>query len=458
MTNEANTANAAATANTASAERDVNYAEFDVPCQAKPETDTHVEIGGDVFNVSVVRVKRGDYAASCEAFETESGAPAMASAKSAQAVVNKILIALGLNVKSISHAANEVEQEAAAMAKKGDGANESEEDENYFFDDLNSEGAKAAQAAAEKVIAAEAMLGQAGKATREGWIAFGSAYNEAAAVFTKYAPEGESGNAAWGAWLKKAFAHSPEAMARLESKNAKNQAGFMAKATEAVLDAIDVNTASTFEKNVNAMLRGFATDVAVKIIEQEGDDHLSYVLETKLVKAALADIASGNKRSAERLAAYQDEAAKAAKKGKPVKPLSAEDVKLMNACTVLSWLFDCVDAVEPVTVDATIMGALENHLGGKARKAMAKAAEEVLARPTEEEEKSAKAESAAKAASAAFADLTIDEAAKHLLAILVAHGEAEEVLSGVEVGFKAWQIKAEADAKTKAEAEENAEA
>ena len=427
MTNETTTNTEAAP------ERDINFAQFHVSVHTKEGTNAEVDFG-PTFDVLVTREKRGVYVATLD-FDTGNSEDAGAEgrAKSAGAAVNKLLTELG--VTGVTHSANEVErEEAAPMAQEG--VNESAAEESYFFNEVGSEAAKEAARLVGELSEAAASLDRADADARKSWVAFGRGYNAAKALFNTQAGEGEKGKAAWGQWLRTAFAGAEAAQARLESKNAAAQAGFMASAPEAVVEAVGANTASTFEKNVNRELGDMARQIAESFVKEQEDAFdaeglLNQSGQQRLLDHALAWFAKSNEQNAAAVAKWEAdfEAAKEKiKQGKPFAPLAPAVIKSQNVMVIMAWLFNLDAEGHEALAFHTSQNADGKAKLNKGMEKLVKEAESEFSKPTEEEAAATAAEKAVSEAVKKFPALNVKDAVQHLLSILVSHEKAGDIL------------------------------
>lgn len=396
---------------------------------------------GEAVQFKVTRQKKGNYVASFTPAE-EGAEPVIGKlSRKPNVAVRAVISSMGGNEKEFQFDAAAEEATQAPMPE-GAGSNQPE---TWFYDE-ESEIASRLNEVAEEVRTADANLVAAGKQTKEGWLGFGRSYNTAKAIFAEAGlvtdGEGETakrGKAAWGNWLRTRFAGLENVKAILESKNAAAQAGFFALAPESVVEAVGVNTASTFMRKAEEAAKEFAVAVAesVAATRNAAEDEDNGLTVAQAQEAAKAKLEAREAGYADALKAWQDKATKAAEKGKTVSPF--EDAKKAAPLAVIRWLFDT---------------SVDSFDGSKLHKAIVKAWDDEVNKPSEEEQAEESAKKATAAITRKFADMDVDAAALHLLHILVAHEEPDAVLEALSGKLTDWQIEQEEKAKAAAAKEE----
>lgn len=422
------------------------FATFTVEATLVQNADARERLGisGDTVAFEVTRHRKGVYVASYSAGDGTDPTIGKESRKPEVAVRNTIK-ALGLREAEFMFDAPAAE---SAQAPIPENAGDNQPD-TWFFDE-ESEIADRLNVVAEHVREADKLMTGANRDAKRAWLGFGHAYNDAKAIFAEagLAEEGENakrGKAAWGVWLRTRFAGLENVEAVLASKNAAAQAGFFATAPEEVIDATGAGTASTFMRKAEEAAASFGSKVADTVLAQRrADENEDRTLSDADAKAAASDKLTALEAAyADAFAKWQADAAKAAEKGKTVQPFA--NAKDKGPLTLVRWMFDT---------------AGDDFGSSKLGKAIAKAWETAVNAPSEQEKAEAETEKAAKTVAKRFADMSVDDAARHLLHMLVAHPEPEAVLDTLGDALVAWRedeaAKAEA-AKVKAEAEASGE-
>lgn len=411
----------ATTAETETAEHDRSdpfYAEFTVTATLVQNAVARERLGtaeDGAVDFAVIRYRKGVYQAVLAVPNEEGGVNHVSGkeSKNPDVAVRYCIKAAGMrDAEFMFDAAASESVQAPFPATAGDN-----QPDKFFFDEECEIASRLAAVEAE-VREADTLMNTANKSTTEAWLSFGRAYNKAKAIFAEagYAEDGEDpkrSRAAWGYWLRSRFAGSENVKAILESKNAAGQAGFFATAPMEVIEASGAGTASTFERKANEACAEFAGAVAESVLaaraaSENADKTLT---EAQAYNAAAEKLITRETAYTDAFAAWQSAAAKAAEKGKSVDPFT--ESKKRGPLLMVRWLFDT---------------AGEDFGNSKIGRAIAKAWDAEVNKPSEEEKTAAEAEKATAAIAKTFADMSVSDAAAHLLKILVSHAEPEEVM------------------------------
>jgi hypothetical protein len=417
--NDATEADAAAAAEfdaAADAARDPFFATFTVEAKTVLNSTAAAKFG-EAVTFTVTRQRKGSYVASHVAAEEGATPTVGKEGRKAKTAINAVIGAIGEREGNFMFDADADEAAKAPIPEKA-GDNQPE---TFFFDE-ESEISSRLKTIEANIRSADELLKGAAKHTKEGWIGFGRAYNEAKAIFAEAGLSGEGddaavkrGNAAWGMWLRTRFAGSENVERILAAKNAAAQAGFFATAPEAVIDAVGVNTASTFMRKAEEAASEFGAAIASGIMAERHaaeDDDKTLTLAQAFASAQAKRDARVKSYDAS-FAKWKAEAEKAAEKGKNVQPFS--DAKLKGPLTLVGWMLD--GSPDAATFD-----------GSKLHKAIVKAWDAETTKPSEAEKAEAETDKAAKTIAKRFADMSVEDAARHLLAMLVAHPTPDSVL------------------------------
>ena len=427
----------------ADAARDPFFAVFKVVASTVLNSTARNKFG-EAVTFTVTRQRKGSYVAS-HVTDEEGATPTVGKeGRKAKTAINAVIDSIGERPASFMF---DSEADETAQAPIPETAGDNQPD-TWFFQE-ESEITSRLHAVEDHIRKADELLKGAAQHTKEGWLGFGRAYNEAKAIFAEAGLSGEGdeaavkrGNTGWGIWLRTTFAGSENVERILASKNAAAQAGFFATAPEAVIEAVGVNTASTFMRKAEEAAAEFAEAVATSIMAERHaaeDDDL-----TLTVAQALS--AAQSKRDA-RVKSYdasftkwKADAEKAAEKGKNVQPFA--DAKLKGPLTLIGWMLD---------------SSIDSFDGSKLHKAIVKAWDAETTKPSEAEKAEAETEKATKAIAKRFADMSVADAARHLLNMLVAHPTPDAVLDTLGDLLVEYQEAAAAKAMAeKAEAEKEA--
>lgn len=424
------------------AARDPFFATFTVMAKTVLNSTAQAKFG-EAVTFTVTRQRKGSYVAS-HVENTEGATPTVGKeGRKAKTAINAVIGAIGEREGNFLFDAEADEAAQAPMPEKA-GDNQPE----AFFFDEESEISSRLKVIEGHIREADELLKGAAKHTKEGWLGFGRAYNEAKAIFSEAGLSGEGdeaavkrGNAAWGLWLRTRFAGSENVERILAAKNAAAQAGFFATAPEAVIEAVGVNTASTFMRKAEEAAAEFAAAIASSIMADRhaNDDDDKTLTVTQALTAAQAKATARRANYDASFAKWKADAEKAAEKGKNVQPFA--DAKLKGPLTLVEWLLaSSADAFD----------------GSKLHKAIVKAWDAETTKPSEEEKAEAETEKATKAIAKRFADMSVADAARHLLNMLVAHPTPDAVLDALGdmlVEHQEAAIAKDAENTAKAEAE-----
>lgn len=428
----------------ADASRDLFYATFTVPVATVLNSPAREKLG-EQTEISVTRMRKGSYVAS---YHSEGMEPVIGrEGRNPNVAVKRCVEALGVRLVEVAFDAEAAEKEQAPIPEN---AGDNSAQTVWFFDE-ESEISSRLRKVEGRIREADELLKGAVKNTRSGWRTFGAAYNEAKAIFAEAGLSADTGDeaarnrgwAAWGTWLRARFAGSENVEAILAKKNAAAQAGFFATAPEEVIDAAGVNAASTFMRKAEEAAREIGLAVAESVLanRRANDDDDKTLIASDAWAETAAKIKYREDGYAAALAKWQKEAAKAAEALKT--PAVFADAKKKGPLMMARWLFDQAETGE-------------NFYASKLGKAVAKAWEDTVNQPSAEEKAEAEATKATAAITKRFADMPSDDAARHLLKILVAHPAPEVVLEQLGDMLVDWHAEQEAKARAAKEEAEKA--